>query len=466
LSANPDKAPIGPPRSAGDAALPGAAPADMVADACARARQAFALWRKVAPQDRANALHAVATALKAKKELFSQREAADTGKPLRAALGEVEGAIGLWEYAAALARNNHSHAFASSLQQGMALTLREPMGTVGMIVPWNYPLITASERLPFALAAGCSVVLKPSELAMGSLPLLIEEMAATGLFPAHTVQILYGDAQVGKALCANPDVDMIAFVGSTKIGRQIESAAALCGKRVSAELGGNNFVLVFADADLPKAAQAVIDGGFRNGGQACIAGTHVLVDPRIARAFAEQLQSALLQRFPRGHGNSNDNDNSERAIQPMISAAHCSRIAQFIEAGIAEGLAMLDGSDPTVHGQQIGPVIFDQVPLTSALFREELFGPIVTLSVIDEARFFDSVRTCEHGLAAYVWTGSMSTAFEAARELRAGRIWINADPDAWLPELPAGGFGASGTGRELGPEALHTYSLPKSVLLS
>jgi acyl-CoA reductase-like NAD-dependent aldehyde dehydrogenase len=290
---------------------------------------------------------------------------------------------------------------------------------------------------------------------------LVEKIAASELLPAQTLQILYGEGKtVGQALCADPNVDMMAFVGSTRVGREIESLATAHGKRVACELGGSNYVLVYADADLPAAAREVIRGGFRNGGQACIAGAHVLVAPAIAKRFLELLQSELQQAFPQ------DCQGGSTTIEPMISVRHRARIADMIAQGQQNGLQVLEGSSLSGQGNKIGPVIFTGVPISSPLLKEEVFGPLMTVSLAEEAHFIDIANASGYGLAAYAWTSSLEQAMQLAKQLRVGRLWINTDPHFWPPELPVGGFGLSGTGRELGPTALETYSLSKSVMLS
>ena len=425
--------------------------------ACRAARAAQSdNWRSASPTRRAAALLATARVLREQRTELARAEAADTGKFFAIALKEVDGAIALWEYAAHLARTASTQVFATGGTNCQALTVREPMGVVGMIVPWNYPLITTSERMPFALAAGCGVVLKPSETAAGSLPALTALIAAQPEIPRGLVQTIFGDAQVGQSLCEHPLIDMISFVGSTGVGRAVEACAVNQGKRVSAEMGGNNFVLVYADADLDRAADAAIVGAFRNAGQACIAGTHVLVESSVEKAFTERLVAHLQRRYP-PHGRS--------AMQPLITPEHAKRIESLVTAARNEGLALLAGSSPERRGNRIGPVIFERVPPQSILFREEIFGPVMTVTPLNAAQFIAVANGTGYGLAAYAWTGAAATARSVIATIRAGRIWINTDPESWLPELPAGGFGASGTGRELGPHALETYSLPKSVLL-
>lgn len=429
--------------------------------ACNTAKSALRQWAATSPTERSHALAAIAALMRERRAEFVRLECSDTGKPVASATGEVDGAIALWEYAASLARTDTALALPASIGDGVALTINVPVGVVGLIVPWNYPLITTAERLPFALAAGCSVICKPSELASGSLPFLVESIAASGILPAGTLQALYGRGEaVGQALCVHPNIDMIGFVGSTRVGRLIESAATAHGKRVASELGGNNFVLVYDDADLDAAAQAVIQGALRNGGQACVAGSHVLVAPRVAKEFVAVLERQLKRAFPR------DERGQCSAIQPMITAQHRARIEALVDSGVREGLQVLPGSCAGGEGNRIGPLVFTDVPVTSPLLAEETFGPVITISTIEDSHFFDTANASGYGLAAYVWTRSTARAIAAAKALRAGRIWVNTDPGFWAPELPVGGFGRSGTGREMGPHALAIWSLPKSVLLS
>jgi acyl-CoA reductase-like NAD-dependent aldehyde dehydrogenase len=344
---------------------------EQIDQVCQRARQAFFQhWRSMPAARRSQALSSVAQHLRANLAAYAAAEAADTGKSLAGAKGEVEGAAALWDYAAALARVEHTETLGSSMDSGLALTLREPMGVVGLIVPWNYPLITTAERMPFALAAGCCVVLKPSELAVGSLAMLVAHLQQNPLFPADVVQLLYGiGSEVGRGLTTHPAVDMIAFVGSTASGRAIESAAVACGKRVSAELGGNNQVLVYPDADLAAAADGVIAGALRNGGQACIAGTHVLVDPAVADAFVAALQLALQRRHP-----ASAMDEKPHGLQPMITAGHKQRIQSLLQEGLAEGGSLLPGSRLDGPGQYLGPVLIDHVAAASVLRRQEILA--------------------------------------------------------------------------------------------
>lgn len=422
---------------------------------CLRAQLAFENYKKFSVQQRASALFEIVSLLKRNKKELARLESLDTGKPPSVAEQEVEGALALWEYAAALARTDQSAHFSLGMS-GSAFTVRVPMGAVGMIVPWNYPLITVSERMPFALAAGCSVVLKPSELAVGSLQKLIEIIGQSGALPEGTVQILFGQGDAaGRALVEDQNIDMISFVGSTRVGRLIESAAASLGKRVTAELGGNNFVFVYRDADVERAAQNIVASAFRNAGQACVAGAHVLVEPEAAQRLDEAISGCLKKEF-----------SQERPLQPMITLAQKQRIEALIKSAVAEDLVPLEGSIVHGDGNHVGPVVFNNVPISSILFKEEIFGPILTITPMQADDFVRTAHSTGYGLAGYLWTSSAETVRRVVSELKVGRIWVNSNSDAWLPELPVGGFGASGIGRETGACALDTYSLPKAVMCS
>ncbi|WP_293766230.1 aldehyde dehydrogenase family protein [uncultured Aquitalea sp.] len=435
---------------------------DTVVDkVCRRAREVFFRdWRVLEAERRAEALASVAAHLRERAADYALAETRDTGKPQAAALGEVAGAAALWDYAASLARVQRSDALGASTREGLAFTLREPMGVVGLIVPWNYPLITTAERLPFALAAGCCVVLKPSELAVGSLPMLLEHLSTNPLLPDGVVQALFGTGkETGLALTRHPAVDMIAFVGSTSAGRAIESSATANGKRVSAELGGSNLVLVYPDADLPRAAEAVAASALRNGGQACIAGTHVLVDPAVADRFAALVNEVVTRDY------SGLDAQGRPRIQPMITFAHKQRLAGVVNTALAGGACAMSASQLDLPGNYYGPVLLDGLAAASALRRQELFGPVITFTRMTADKFPAEIADNAYGLAVYLWTASTAAALSAARHCRVGRVWINADPGFWLPELPVGGFAGSGTGREGGFAGLETYSLSKSVLL-
>lgn len=430
--------------------------------ACSYAKEAFkGAWRDWTGERRALVLWEISGLIKANQDELAKREARETGKSLETARSEIEGVIKLWQYASSLARQHGKHAFTNLAANSLSLIISEPVGVVAMIVPWNYPSITTSERLPFALAAGCCVVVKPSELAAGALPYLFDLIASNNLLPDGVLQLLFGKGDVvGKKMYQDPFVDMVSFVGSSHVGRKIESEATRLGKKVSAELGGNNFALVYADADLKAAAKSIIIGGLRNGGQACIASTHVLLDPLIADEMMDLLSIELETHYPP------NTTSGDKQIQPMITLEHKQRIQKMIDRGRSEGVAVLSGSKLTGVGNRIGPVIFNHVPLDSFLLQDEIFGPVITITVLDETNFIDAVHSSPYGLAAYAWTRSTAKALAAMSNLRVGRIWINADPNSWFPELPVGGFGESGTGRELGPNALDTYSLTKSVILN
>lgn len=409
-------------------------------------------WRHTTTVQRAGALQAVAAAMRQQQQAFAQAEAADTGKPLAVAWQEVDGAIALWEYAAALALTRQGENHTQARAGGMALTLDEPIGPVALIVPWNYPLITVAERLPFALAAGCSVVVKPSELAVGALPLLAELLAS--LLPEHTVQFVYGQGpEVGEALVSHPAIRMVAFVGSTRVGRIIEQAAALHGKRFAGELGGNNYVLVAADADIAVAARAIAAGLLRNGGQACIAGNRVLVDPAVADALLASLPQAMAEHL------------AANPLQPMITLAHRQQLAAYVDQAESAGWQRVPVSQVPGDGQFFGPVLLDGCHPDSPLFHQEIFGPVLTIARVPQAQFVSALQQSEHGLALYVWSANLTQAMQLARQVRVGRIWINADPTQWVGGLPVGGFGASGLGRECGLQGLSAYCVPKSVLI-
>lgn len=409
-------------------------------------------WRHATTVQRASALGAVAVAMRQQQQAFAEAEASDTGKPVNAAWQEVDGAIALWEYAAALALTRQGENHSQARGEGIALTLDEPIGPVALIVPWNYPLITVAERLPFALAAGCTAVVKPSELAVGALPLLAELLM--NILPEHTVQFVYGQgAQVGEALVSHPAIRMVAFVGSTRVGRMIEQSAAVHGKRFAGELGGNNYVLVAADADIAASARAIAAGLLRNGGQACIAGNRVLVDPSVADILVASVQQAIASHLV------------TNPLQPMISMTHCKTLEDYVEQAVSVGWQYLPGSKGVGKGQYFGPVLLDGCSQADPLFHQEIFGPVLTIARVPEAQFATALQQSEHGLALYVWSANLAQAMQLARRVRVGRIWINADPTQWVGGLPVGGFGASGLGRECGLQGLASYCLPKAVLI-
>lgn len=418
------------------------------------AHRAFAdgSWSRRPLRERAAVLRAMADGLRAAEAELAAVEAAETGKPLADALADIRAGAELWHYAAAALRTVHGEVYPDLAADRLGLTVIEPVGVVGLILPWNFPFIVSAERLPFLLAAGCSVVIKPSEYAGGSALLTAELLMRAGL-PGGVCNVVTGlGGTAGAALVDHDDVAMISFTGSSDNGRRVMAAASRTLKRLSLELGGKSPVIVFADADLEWAADAVIPGFTHNAGQCCIATSRLLVETPVAGRFAALL-AERLERRP--------------LTQPLATLAQAEKVRHCLAWAGAEGDAVLyqgrfAGTDAA--GQGIGAHIVRPGP-DSALRRDELFGPVLTLDTFEsEAEAIAKANDTAYGLAACVWTGDSARGLRVARRLRCGRLWINSPQDNY-PELPVGGYKTSGIGREAGRSGILAYSEVKSIIL-
>ena len=430
--------------------------------AIAAARDSFDAgdWAFVYGGDRARVLRDVAQKIRQNADELALIETLETSKPLDAAHGEVMFAADLWDYAAGAARMLSGDSLNTLGASMLGLVLREPIGVVGIITPWNFPLLILSERLPFALAAGCSVVVKPSEFTSGTALMLGRYLKEVGL-PDGVCNIVSGTGDpVGQALLDSDDVDMVAFTGSTRIGRAAIAASAGNIKKLSLELGGKSPSVVFADCDLEAAVDGVIKAATVNMGECCIAGSRLLVQDNVAEEFQGRL-ATRLQDLRMG-----DPLEPGSRIGAIINQAQFDRITGLVREGVAEGARIVCGGDPEGHtGLFYPPTVLAGVTPDMRIAREEIFGPVLSVmsfKTLDEA--ISLANDTEYGLAAYVWTNDLSTALSCSRRIRAGRVWVNSAL-AGFPELPLGGFKQSGNGRETGRFGVEEYTELKSVHL-
>jgi betaine-aldehyde dehydrogenase len=433
--------------------------ADLAVKAARRAFDAGS-WPQTPGAERARVLMRVAELLRRDIEELARTEVLESGKPIVQARGEVDSTAGLWEYAATLARHSYGDAYNMLGPDVLGLVLNEPVGVVAMITPWNFPLLIVSQKLPFALAVGCTAVVKPSELTPGTTLHLARLLGEAGL-PDGAVNVITGDGEAGAALCTHPDVDMISFTGSTQVGRLIGRTAGEQLKKVELELGGKNPQIVCADADLDVALDAVVYGAVFNQGECCNSGSRILVEATIAAEF----QDRVAERA-RGVAVGDPLDPRTR-VGAIVSAEQLDVIEGYVEQGQKDGARLLAGGERlrTPVGRFYQPTVFGGVAPDMAIAREEIFGPVLSILTFDDLN--DAIRLANslpYGLSAGVWTRDVDKAVRAARAIRAGTIWVN----SWLegyPELPFGGFGASGLGRELGRQAIATFTETKTIQL-
>ena len=417
--------------------------------AVASAKAAFPAWRAVSPTDRARLLRRLATLVEEHHEELSRIESRNVGKPIGGARGEVGMVAHVFHFYAGAVDKHHGETI--PVAGGVDLTFREPLGVVGLITPWNFPLNIASWKLGPALACGNTVVLKPAELTPLS-TMRLGELALEAGIPEGVVNIVVGKGSVvGQRLIEHPDVAKIGFTGSTEVGQQVMRGAAGTIKRVTLELGGKSANVIFADADLEKAAAAAPYAVFDNAGQDCCARSRVLIERSAYDKFAE-LFVAATRKLKVG-----DPEDESSEMGPLISAAHRETVASFVN-----GEPLFRGDAPAGKGFWY-PATIVEATTDDRVAREEVFGPVAALIPFgDEADAVRIANASQYGLSGSIWTRDGARAFRVARAIDTGVLSINSNSSV-RPSTPFGGFKQSGFGRELGMHALAGYSEVKNV---
>jgi acyl-CoA reductase-like NAD-dependent aldehyde dehydrogenase len=420
--------------------------------AVARAREAYPAWRALAPGARAGALRDLAEELAVHGEELAVLEARNAGKAIVDARAEMEMVIDTFRYYAGAPERLLGDTI--PVAGGQAFTVREPLGVVGLITPWNFPLTIAAWKLAPALAAGNTVVLKPAELTPLT-ALLFAEVARTAGLPDGVVNVVVGPGGTcGRRLVEHPEVAKIAFTGSTEVGRSIAAGAAATIKRVTLELGGKSANIIFDDADLEAAAAAAPLAVFGNAGQDCCARSRLLVHERVIDRFLELLETHV-EALRVG-------DPLDEATQmgPLISASQRDSVASFLDG---EAPIAFRGSAPQGAGFWFAPTVLAPVKPSDRVAQEEIFGPIACVIPFgDEAEAVGIANDTIYGLSGSVWTHDGAKALRVARAIETGALSINANTSVRV-STPFGGFKQSGYGRELGPHALEAYTEVKSI---
>ena len=427
--------------------------------AVAAAKAAFPAWRDKAAMDRGLLLLKLADAIEADRDNLARLESMDTGHPIRDCLNlDVPRTAVTYRYFGGMA-DKHLGSVVPVEQGFLNYVTREPIGVVGQIVPWNFPLMFTSWKLGPALAAGNTVVMKPSEITPLS-SLRIAELAREVGFPAGVINIVPGYGHTaGAHLSTHPDVNKISFTGSTAIGRKIVEASAGNLKRVQLELGGKGANIVFEDANIPAAVGGSAFAIFHNQGQACIAGSRLILHESIADEFIERF-IRLAESIKQG-----DPLDPETEMGPLTSKLHQERVLAYTRVAREEGGEVLMGGE-VPKGLEKGcfvlPTIVRADP-SSRVCNEEVFGPFVSVSTFkDEQEVLDIANGTEYGLGGGLWTNDLQRAHRVAKHMRAGMVWINCYKRV-NPGSPFGGVGQSGYGREMGFEAMNDYTEAKSV---
>src|SRR5689334_3646011 len=430
------------------------------------ARNAFekGAWRKMTASERGRLIWKLADLLEQHTEEFAQLESLDNGKPVGVArAADVPLAVDLFRYMAGWATKIEGNTIPLNVPytpgaKYFAYTLREPVGVVGQIIPWNFPLLMAAWKLGPALAAGCTVVLKPAEQTPLS-ALRLGELIMEAGFPEGVVNIVPGYGETaGAALAAHPDVDKIAFTGSTEVGKLIVHAAAGNLKKVSLELGGKSPNVVFKDADLDTAIAGSASAIFFNHGQCCCAGSRLYVEKSIYDRVVEGV-AEHAKKIKVGSGLEPDTQ-----MGPLVSEEQLNRVCGYLESGLSEGAkAITGGHKAGDRGYFVEPTVLVDTNENMKVVKEEIFGPVVAaMPFTDPEEIIPRANNSEYGLAAAVWTRDINKAHRTAEQLRAGTVWINCY-NIFDAALPFGGYKQSGWGREMGHDALNLYTQTKAV---
>ena len=432
-----------------------------VESAIGAAREAFDTgpWPRMSGAERSRLMHRVADLVLTHVDELALTESLEVGKPIAQARGEIEFSADLWRYAAGQARGLEGQTHNTIGDDRLGLVLREPVGVVGIITPWNFPFIIASERVPWAIGAGCTVVLKPSELTSGT-SIRMAELALEAGIPAGVFNVVtgYGDP-AGQTLAEDPRTDMVAFTGSVRVGTKLAAIAAASVKRVGLELGGKGPQVVFADADLEAAADGVAYGVYHNAGQCCISGSRLIVEESIRDALLERVLE-ISRQVPFG-----DPLNARTKIGAMITRAHADKVDAYVRSGERSGAEILIGGAAAGGdaGLYYAPTVFRGVTPDMPIAQEEIFGPVLsTMTFRTPAEAVALANDSEFGLSASVWSRNLENAIQSIRRIRAGRCWVNGVIDG-APEMPIGGYKKSGLGRELGRYGFDEYSQFKGI---
>ncbi len=444
-----------------------ATPAD-VDNTVTAARQAFeaagkGTWRAMSASEKGRVLWRIADLIEKNVDEIAELETLDNGKPIfESRYVDMPMVIDVFRYYAGWATKLHGETV-PTFDNAFTYTLREPVGVVGAIVAWNFPLLLASWKLGPALACGNTVVIKPAEQTPLTL-LRLAELAQEAGLPAGVLNVITGGPATGKALVTHPGVDKVAFTGSTPVGKEIMRSAADTLKRVTLELGGKSPNIVFADSDLDAAEKGAINGIFYGKGEVCCAGSRLFVESKVKDEFTEKLVERTKKLQP------GDPLDPKTRLGAIVSQEQMKTVLGYIEAGKKEGAQLLAGGNRANIGNGNGffiePTVFGAVKNDMKIAQEEIFGPVLaTLSFDDVDEVAAAANANPYGLAAAIWTKDIKKAHALSKRLRAGTVWINTYGlmDA---ALPFGGYKQSGFGRELGAHAIDHYTELKTVWLS
>lgn len=439
------------------ASAPNSSPAD-VDDAYKAAERAFEQWRLTTPGERQLALLKIANSFEKRADEIATVESRDTGKPIGAARGEVGGAVNQIRFFAGAARNLEGRATAEYARDHTSSIRREPVGVIGQITPWNYPLVMATWKFAPAIAAGNTIVIKPSDTTP-AVTLLMAEIASEFL-PNGVFNVVTGDRDTGRAIVEHQIPQMIAITGSVRAGMEVAKSAAIDVKRVHLELGGKAPVLIFPDADLKRAANNLVEASFYNAGQDCTAATRFLVHESIKDEFLDLFKAAVT-----ASGKTGTPEQDGILFGAVNNINQLERVRGFVDRLPDHAKLELGGNDPVGNGGYFhAATILSGLKQTDEHVQDEIFGPVVTVQTFKtEEEALRNANDVKYGLAASVWTADHARAMRLSRDLSFGCVWIN-NHGPLTPEMPHGGFRHSGYGKDLSQYGFEDYTRIKHVM--
>lgn len=432
--------------------------------AIAAARRAFDAgpWPTMSGADRGKKLWEIGSLIHQHQDELAKLETLDTGKTLTESCADMEDIANVFWYFAGLADKHHGEVVDSPIEHSTSQVVREPVGVCGLITPWNYPLLQASWKVAPALAAGCTVVLKPSEITPLTTLKLAQLIDQADVPPGVFNVVTGAGSTVGATLSSSHEIDLVSFTGGGSTGRKIMQAAAGNFKRIALELGGKNPNIVFADANFDVAVDYALNAAFFHAGQVCSAGARLLLQDTIHDKFLDQLV-ARVRNIKLGNGFDADTE-----MGPLISPEHLAKVEGYIASGIEQGAALLTGGkrvqEPSLaEGLFLEPTVFANCRADMRIVQEEVFGPVLTVErFTTEEEAVQLANDTVYGLAGAVWTEDMNRAQRVSRALRLGTVWIN-DFHPYFPQAPWGGYKQSGIGRELGHTGLEEFLEQKHI---
>ena len=407
------------------------------------------MWNNENRSFKFNFLIAISNFIKQNKRNFAQLESAEVGKPLKNALAEIEYCSELWKYAASLVNVNHDENYEDLSKSSKAKVIREPVGTVAIILPWNFPMVVLSERLPFVLAAGCSAIIKPSEHASGSI-LKLCEFFSNNKRLSSLCTVFTGGADVAQKIILSKNINMVSFTGSTTNGQLIANLCSKDLKKISLELGGKNTSIIFDDANIRKVSKVLAKRFLYNSAQACISPSKILVQKKILKLFKKIFIEEIKKLKSKNYG-------------PITTNYNLEKVKEFYYYAKKNEKIIYDGNK-IFKKNYFEPVILENVSYKSKIYDEEIFGPIIYINSFSSIN--KAVKYANHtkyGLACYIFTNSKDISNYVSRNVNYGRIWINEVED--FPQMSIGGFKQSGIGRESGKFGINNYSEFKSIII-